>query len=111
MYLTEKDVKALLHRLTDHFSNGQIAFDAFNRLGMRLGKLSPIIKATGASFGGVDDPREIEKWNPRLKLVTELTPLEMPGIAKLPWKYRVLSLMLNLNRSLRRLNRLLRYQF
>ena len=112
-YLAKHDTKTLLERLTDHFPSGQLAFDACSPLTLRLVRYHPSLRATGASLGGwgIDDPRELEKWNPRLQLITELTLTDTPEIAKLPRRYRGLCRVVNGIPALRRMLRLLRYRF
>ena len=112
MYLAEDDVKPLLNRLTDHFPSGRMAFDALSRLGARMAKADPSVRATGASFGwGIDDPRDIKQLDARLELVTELRTPDLPGYSKLPWAMRALVRVMDPIPALRRLNRLLLYRF
>ncbi|MGH8905926.1 MAG: class I SAM-dependent methyltransferase [Egibacteraceae bacterium] len=112
MYLSAHDVRQLFERLTQRFSSGQLAFDACTPLGVRLTRRHPLIKATGASLDwGVDDPRELEGWIPRLKLVMELPYTAAPEIAALPWVSSAVCRVLNHIPALRSLGRLLRYQF
>jgi O-methyltransferase involved in polyketide biosynthesis len=111
-YLAADDVKRLLERLTGHLPSGELAFDGYTRLGVRLLGLHPSIRATGASLHwGIDDPRELEVWIPRLKLVTELTSYDPSHIARMPRVYRVLIRVWNHVSALRRIGRLLKYRF
>jgi O-methyltransferase involved in polyketide biosynthesis len=111
-YLSESDLKTLLNRLTGHFPSGQMAFDAVSRLGAKLAKNNARIRATGATIGWwIDDPRDIQRLDPKLELVTELPPRESPGYGRLPVSIRALLRVMGLFPSMRRLNRLLRYQF
>ena len=112
MYLTEAIVKALLNRLTDHFPSGQIAFDAVNRIAVRMAKISSSIRATGASFGwGISDAHDIKRLDPRITLVRKLRTPELPGYAKLPWTARVLVRIMGTIPTFRRMHRLLLYRF
>lgn len=112
MYLSDQEVKELFQRLTDHFKSGQVAFDAHSRLSLRLAKLSRAIARLGVEFRwGIDDPRELEQWDPRLQLVTELAVTQTPEIARLFWTRRALSRMMNHISVLRRLERYLLYRF
>ncbi len=112
MYLSEEIVKPLLNALTDHFPNGQITFDAMNRLGARSAKLDPSVSATGASFGwGIDKPEDIKKLAPKLELVKEFRTAELPGYSRLPWVTRAVVRVMDPIPTLRRLNRLLLYRF
>ena len=112
LYLSDQEVKQLLQRLTNHFKSGQVAFDAYSRLSLRLASLSPAIAKLGVAFRwSIDDPRELEQGVPRLQLVTELTATETPDIARLSWRVRALSRMTNHLPVLRRLYRFLLYRF
>lgn len=85
-YLPEKDAVALFNRITEQFSSGQIIFDAYSRLTVRLITLRSKPTVAGASVflpGGIDDPRELEKRVPHLRLVTAVSFLTMPELVKL----------------------------
>lgn len=66
MYLPRSQVKALLHRLTGRFGEGQLLFDVVAPWVARLSFLSGY-----ELHWGTDEPREIEKWNPRLSLMDD----------------------------------------
>lgn len=112
MYLTEDIVKRLLNGLTGHFPFGQMVFDAVNRQGAKLDNTNANLRAAGATFGWwIDDPRDIQRLDPKFELVTELRPIEAYGYDRLPGLFHVLLPVMDWFPSLRRLNRLLRYQF
>jgi O-methyltransferase involved in polyketide biosynthesis len=91
-YLPQKDAAALLNRITEQFPSGQIVFDAYSRLTVRilnlmvrLGTLGSKPTAAGTRVflpWGMDDPRELEKQVPRLRLVTAVSFLTMPELVK-----------------------------
>jgi methyltransferase (TIGR00027 family) len=64
-YLTEREVRTLLQRLTDRFGSGELVFDTLSLLGPRLAKV--VFK--GIVKWGIRDAREIEQWNPRLRFL------------------------------------------
>jgi O-methyltransferase involved in polyketide biosynthesis len=112
MYLSEHEVKELLQRLTSHFHSGQLAFDAWSRLAVRLTKFQPAVRATGAEMRwGIDDLRVLEQWVPRLQLVTEVTLTEALESARLSWVYRVMCRVINRIPPWRSLSRFLLYRF
>jgi O-methyltransferase involved in polyketide biosynthesis len=112
MYLTVDIVKRILNRLTDHFPSGQIAFDAVNRISVRMAKINSRIRATGASFGwGISDAHDIKKLDPKITLVRRLRTPELPGYGKLPWKVRALVRVVGTIPIFRRMHRLLLYRF
>lgn len=112
MYLTEAEVLPLLRRVTGHFPSGELAFDMFNRFGVRGSNLSPLIRRTGARFHwGVDDARELERLVPGTRLVEELPAMRLPGVDRMPWIYRATAGLFDRFRVLRNLNRLVRYRY
>jgi hypothetical protein len=48
MYLKPEEGHELMRRLTGHFVHGIIAFDAFNRLTIRVQHLNPAARGCGA---------------------------------------------------------------
>jgi O-methyltransferase len=114
MYLSEHEVEELLQRLTSHFQSGQLAFDVLSQLAVRISKINPPAGVTGTKIvWGIDDPRTIEQWVPRLQHVRELAwteALERES-AKIPLGFRVVFGVVNRVPSLRRLERFLLYRF
>ena len=112
MYLTGNEVVDLLTRLTRRFPRGRLAFDADSRLGVRLLRFQPCVRATGAALHwGIDDPRSLERQVPRLRLEAELAMLDVPEIARFPWPERIMIRARKRFSAGRRLGRLLRYAF
>lgn len=112
MYLGETDVKQLLERLIQHFPSGQLAFDAFNSLGVRMAKQHQGLKETQASITwGIDDPHAIERWNHQLQFLTEFAFTDSPAMRKLPWWQHTAIQLTNRIPLVRRVHRLLRYRF
>jgi O-methyltransferase involved in polyketide biosynthesis len=112
MYLTVDIVKRLLNRLTGHFPSGQIAFDAVNRIAMRMARMSSSIRATGASFSwGISHAHDIKRLDPKITLIRKLRTPELPGYAKLPWSLRALVRLVGTIPTVRRMHRLLLYRF
>lgn len=67
MYLVEPEVRALLQRLTDRFAGGELLFDTTSPLGPRLSRLF----TKGITKWGICDAHDIERWNPRLRLLEQ----------------------------------------
>ena len=65
MYLAEPDVRALLQRLTDRFGSGELVFDTLSPMAPRLSKML----TKGIVKWGIRDTHEMERWNPRLRLL------------------------------------------
>ena len=111
MYLTEEIVKQLVNRITNHFSSGQLVFDAWNHLALR-GAQRRGIKGTGATFGwAIDDPQDIRKLEPRLQLTKEFRTAELVAYTRMSWAMRTLVRVMDAFPTLRRMNRVLLYQF
>lgn len=71
MYLTEQQVRQLLQRLTDRFDCGEMQFDTLSALAPLLSKLF----TRGIIKWGIRDARQLETWNPRLRLVEQAPAL------------------------------------
>ncbi len=92
MYLRQDIIKALLNALTDHFSNGQMAFDVHTlQLVWWLTKTGATVRGTGATFGWrIDHPQDIKQLEPRIEPVTELKSHDLAGYSKMSWNMRLL---------------------
>jgi O-methyltransferase involved in polyketide biosynthesis len=116
-YLPEEEVPLLLERLVRHCPSGEIVFDAYSSIGLKLIALQPSIKATGAELRwALDDPAELERQVPGLELVTELTAYDPDGydsaqIARMSWPARFAMQFFSLLPPLARIGLLLRYRF
>jgi O-methyltransferase involved in polyketide biosynthesis len=89
-FLTEVDNRQILGALTGHFTaGGELVFNAYTRFVARImGKLG-VLRAVGIPKGfqgfGFDDPREVERLNPRLTFVEEQIGDQAPEVAQFPW--------------------------
>lgn len=111
MYLTGDMVKQIVNRITSHFPSGQLVFDAWNHLALR-GAQRRGIKGTGATFGwAIDDPQDIRKLESRLQLVKEFRTTELVAYTRMSWAMRALVHVMDAFPALRRMNRVLFYQF
>lgn len=116
-YLPEEEVPLLLERLVQHCPSGEIVFDAYSPLGLKLIAMQPSIKATGAVLHwSLADPVELELQVPGLELVTELTAYDPDGydrrqIARMSWPARLAMQFFSLIPPLSRIGVLLRYRF
>jgi O-methyltransferase involved in polyketide biosynthesis len=85
-FLTQDDMVSLLNRLISHFPSGEVAFNGYSRFAIWAAKhyhgtqsVADLIKSPG-----FDDPREPERWDPRLKLVREILLTREPEVAEFP---------------------------
>ncbi|CQD15713.1 tetracenomycin polyketide synthesis O-methyltransferase TcmP [Mycobacterium europaeum] len=88
MYLTEQQVRQLLRRLTDRFDCGEMHFDTLSALAPLLSK----VFTRGIIKWGIRDARELQTWNPRLRLLEQSPALA--GYQKIEstavrWMYRL----------------------
>ncbi len=90
-FLTQDDMISLLNRLISHFPSGEVAFNGYTRFAIWAAKhyhgtqsVADLIRSPG-----FDDPREPERWNPRLKLVKEILLTREPEVADFPLALRL----------------------
>jgi O-methyltransferase involved in polyketide biosynthesis len=111
-YLAEEKAPVLVERLVDHFTSGEIAFDGYSRLGLKMLRFSPQLRATGAEVHyAIDDPKELEKAAPGLKLVEEKGQYDSDEIERMSWLARLTVKLFRSVPALRNVGRLLRYQW
>jgi methyltransferase (TIGR00027 family) len=78
MYLREDEVRQLLQRLTDRFEGGEMLFDTLCALAPLLSRFF----TKGIITWGVRDARDLQRWNPKLRLL-ERSPA-LAGYEKIP---------------------------
>lgn len=112
MYLREEDGRRLIERITGRFPSGELLFDVYGTMGIRLQKLVPAVRNAGARlYWGVDDPRVIEGWHDRLVCTDSVRSVEMPGVHRLPPVGRAQMWVLARIPGLRDVGRMLRFRF
>jgi O-methyltransferase involved in polyketide biosynthesis len=111
MYLKEPDIRALVLALRERFPGSQLAFDAFSAYAASRMARHPSIRHTGAAITwGIDDPKELERWSPGIRLAEEWFFTDSPDRRKLGFGFRLMFSMTGALRSARHAHRLLRYQ-
>ena len=90
-FLTKDDFVSLLNWLIDHFPSGEMAFNSYTHFAVWASTVVPGTKSVSGllKFPGVDDPRELETWIPRLKLIREILLTREPEIADYPTAVRL----------------------
>lgn len=112
MYLHQAEGEQLIRRICDRFGSGQLLFDCYGSLGIRLQKLVPAVRRAGATLHwGIDDPRVIERLHPGLTLLDALRSVDMPGLERLPLAGRLQLAVIARVPRLRDVGRILRYRF
>jgi O-methyltransferase involved in polyketide biosynthesis len=69
VYLDGGDLQRTVSRLADQFPGSELVFDAMKGYMVRLDNLHPQLHSAGARLQwGLDDPRDVEGWNLRIRL-------------------------------------------
>ena len=89
-YMEADDVKALLHRLTSHFAEGQVIFDCLSSFAVKAGRTELETKTGAVHRWAVDDIREVDALEPRLSRIDDLSLLRTRYRRELSWRYRLL---------------------
>ncbi|MDX8529009.1 class I SAM-dependent methyltransferase [Mesorhizobium sp. MSK_1335] len=111
-YLAADEGLLLLARLVSHLAGGELMFDAYSRFGLKLMRLNPAIKATGAEVHwAIEDPRELERAVPKLRFIGEIPSYKPEQGARLGWSARLFVGLWKLIPAMRKVGRLLRYRF
>jgi O-methyltransferase involved in polyketide biosynthesis len=110
-YLAAEEVKVLLNRLTDHFSRGVIAFDVMNSFAIQSAKSAANEPTAGLHRWEVNDIREVDALDPKLKRDKAISVFRSPYIGKLPLSYHLLYSTMALLPKFRNMIRLLHYEF
>ena len=110
-YMEADDVKALLHRLTSHFAEGQVIFDCLSSFAVKSGRTELETKTGAVHRWAVDDIREVDALEPRLRRIDDLSLLRTRYRRELSWRYRLVFAAASLVPRFRDILRLLRYEF
>jgi O-methyltransferase involved in polyketide biosynthesis len=111
-YLPSDEAPKMLARLVSHFPSGELAFDAYGRFGLKMLRITPQVRATGAEVHwALDDPHALEREVPGLRLVKEAIKNDPAHIARMSWPARLAIKLYGYIPALRGIGRLLRYRF
>lgn len=112
MYLTKEQGHSLIQRITSRFPSGQLLFDVYGTLGIKLQKLIPAVRQARTTLHwGVDDPHEIEALHPGLECLDDLRSIDMPDLNKLPLSGRINVAVIAHIPKLRDMGRIMRFRF
>jgi O-methyltransferase involved in polyketide biosynthesis len=113
MYLDPADGPELFRRVVEHFPRGEVFFDAYSRLGVKLQKTNAIVRRAKATLRwGIDDPRELAGAGLTVvscQTADAFVPKEVWG--RLPAVQRLGFQVLLWIPFLRNMGKLLRYRF
>jgi len=112
MYLYEEENKHLVQRIAERFPSGQLLFDVYGPLGIRLQKKVPAVRNAGAELHwGLDDPHEVETWHEGLTLLDAVRSVDMPGTDAMPVSGRMSMKVMAHLPGFKDVGRILRYRF
>lgn len=112
MYLTEDAGLALLRRVVERFPSGELQFDVFNRLGIRIQVVNTVVRRSGARLHwGVNDPREILQNVPGVRLLAAMSVFDSEQFRDVPVSYRVMARLMSLVPALKMMAQFHRYAF
>lgn len=112
MYLTEQDGIALLRRVVERFSSGELQFDAFNKLGIKSQWLNTVVRRSGSRLQwGINGPDEILAAVPGLRLLAWQRWFESETFALLPRSARLMGKAMSLVAPVANMSQYHRYAF
>jgi len=80
VYLQEQDVKAALAQIVDNFPGASVALDTASARAIAGGNKDFVRRKMAARFAwACDDPRQIERWNSRLRLMESRALTDVTG--------------------------------
>jgi O-methyltransferase involved in polyketide biosynthesis len=85
-FLTQDELVSLWNRLVSHFPSGEIVLNSYTRFAIWIAHHARGTKSVTdlVKFPGMDDAREPEGWNPKLRLVREIMLSREPEVAEFP---------------------------
>jgi O-methyltransferase involved in polyketide biosynthesis len=111
-YLPSEEAPKLVARLVAHFPSGEMAFDGYSRLGLKVLRMTPQVRATGAKvYWALDDPQTLEREVPGLRLAEGKVQYDSSDIARMSWPARLTVTLWRYIPALRRIGRMLRYRW
>ncbi|MES0213108.1 hypothetical protein NKJ93_29135 [Mesorhizobium sp. M0028] len=95
-----------------HLASGEFICDAYSDLGLKLVRLNRSFRATGAELHwAINDPRDLERSVPGLRLVEETMAYKPEHAARVSWFAGLVFRLWSHVPALRRVGRLLRFRF
>lgn len=112
MHLTEETGVALLRRVVERFPSGELQFDVFNRLGIRLQRVNTVVRRAGARlYWGIDGPGDILHNVPGTRLLVAMSVFDDEVFSRLPRSYRVMARLMSAVPALKTMAQYHRYAF
>ena len=111
-YLPADEGLRLFARLVSHLASGELMFDAYSGFGLKLLRLNPSLRATGAEIHwAIEDPHELERAVPKLRFVEDIPAYKPEHAIRMRWSARLFVRLWRHIPALRKVGRLLRYRF
>lgn len=90
-FLSQDELMALLDQLLNHFPSGEMVFNSYTKFAVFAARHSRGTKSVAEliKFPGVDDPRDFERWNPKLQLIKEILISREPEVGQFPSALRL----------------------
>ncbi|WP_410577047.1 class I SAM-dependent methyltransferase [Amycolatopsis sp. lyj-108] len=114
MYLRPSEGEELLRRLIAHFpQGGEMVFDTFSRLGIKLQKLNPVVrKAKATLYWGIDEISELERLGLTLVSGLDSTDYATPEVKdRISGSMRAQLWIAGLFPAFKKMGRILRFRF
>ena len=112
MYLTERDGVALLQRVVDRFTAGELQIDFYNWLGIKSQRTHRLQRQSGSTlYWGVNSPRDILDRVSGVRLLTATTLFDASTFSRVPAGFRRGSRLARAVPPLRRMLQYHRYAF
>ena len=85
-FLSQEELAGLFDQLLTHFPSGEMVFNSYTKFAVFAARHSRGTASVAEliKFPGVDDPRDFEKWNPKLQLIKEILISREPEVASFP---------------------------
>lgn len=112
MYLSEADGQALLRRIVTHFPSGELQFDAFSRLGVKLQWTNGVVRRSGSTLKwAMDGPDDVLSVVPGLRLLSWVSAFDADGYDLLPTGLRVMAAVMRAVPGMRYMSQYHRYSW
>jgi O-methyltransferase involved in polyketide biosynthesis len=110
MYLKEDEIKTLLNQIKKRIGNYTLIFDTYSVYTAKKVKHHPSIKKTGAHIHwGIDNKKELEKWNSEFRFENDIVFTSNVEIEKMNWGTKLIYKIANLFPMARNAQRILIY--
>ncbi|MCX8564228.1 class I SAM-dependent methyltransferase [Mycolicibacterium mucogenicum] len=112
MYLSEADGQALFRRIVEQFPSGELQFDAFSRLGVKLQWTNSVVRRSGATLQwAMDSPDDVLSVVPGLRLLSLVSAFDADGYDRLPAGLRVMAAIMRAVPGMRYMSQYHRYSW